>query len=541
MATTTAEAAFCSLALLAEAETENYGNNATGVFCDAVDPFNHQIPLALGSRLRVLQEMLTPERNAEAAIIALKAARNTLGPGRPIILIPSRGARPAGGLPIGMDWDDVRAYCAGLIDAIAKAVDDPRPPVRRKAKSVWPGAAERLVYDLDGNAARGIAAFEQIVDRILKEDSEFSVASTIETLILCRSNLGGALAGRGTNRTADLVAAVNGFLTRLKTASFNVRFRWRVGNSWREIDEEDAAEPAESRDPYQAKAAAISALAAEACQTPELLSPGLIAWCATDEANAAGQFWHELGRHDHAAHWLDTVVDLARCDTSSAAAVNYIGGASTRDAGAGRAVLTRMVDTAGTRPKAIAYSSARAEGGDQAAGRVVEFLRAGTLAPRDAAQFAERPHFHDVTSPAAFAALLEAIVGDQLERPELAVHPLWVWFQSHPACDLADPVVILAWRCLEARLPTGYGRSGADAANIAAALVRIDPERGFRLVETAAAAMRNPKSDVYGVWSPFEPVGMRRPCWEALRALDRDRALSIVLDHATQAGPTAST
>ncbi|HME27411.1 MAG TPA: hypothetical protein VKI44_39845 [Acetobacteraceae bacterium] len=539
-ATTTAEAAFRSLALLAEAETEDYGNNATGIFCHGADPLNSQIPLALGSRLRVLQEMLAPERDVEAARVALKAARKTLGPGSPMILVPSRGAQPAGGLPVGMTWDDVRAYCAGLIDAIAKAADDPRPPVRRKAKSVWPGAAERLVYDLDGNAGRGIAAFEQIVDRILREDPEFSVAPTIETLILCRSNLGGALAGRGATGTADLVAALNGFLTRLKTASFNVRLRWRVGNSWREIDEEGEDERAEGRDPFKAKAAAISALAEEACQAPEQLSPALITWCGTDEANAAWQFWHELGRRDRAGHWVDTVVDLARGETSWTAAVYYVGGASTRDASAGRAVFARMADAADTRPEAIAYASARAEGGDQASGRMAEFVRAGTLAPREAARFAERPDFQNIVSADGFTALLEAIVGEHMERPELAVHALWFWFHNHPAEHLADPVVVLAWRCLEARLPTGSGHAPADAAKIAADLVRLDPERGFRLVETAAvrlvAAMRNPGSDIHGIWSPFESVGMRRPCWEALRALDRDRALRIVLDHAAQAG-----
>ena len=87
--TTTAEAAFRSLALLAEAETEHYDNNATGIFCDGADLLNSQFPLALGSRLRVLEEMLAPERDAEAAMIALEAARNTLGPGRSMILIPS--------------------------------------------------------------------------------------------------------------------------------------------------------------------------------------------------------------------------------------------------------------------------------------------------------------------------------------------------------------------------------------------------------------------------------------------------------------------
>ena len=539
-AATTAEAAFRSLALLAEAETEDFGNNAAGIFCHGADPLNSQIPLALGGRLRVLQELLAPEREVEGAMVALEAIRNTLGPGRPMILVPSRGARPAGGLPAGMGWGDVRAYCAGLIDAIAKAADDPRPAVRRQAKSVWPGAAERLVYDLDGNAERGIAAFAQIVDRILQDDPEFPVAPTIETLILCRTNLGGALAGRGANGTADLAAALNRFLTRLATASFNVRLRWRVGNSWREMEEEGAVEPAEGRDPYTVKAAAISGLAEEACAAPEQFSPELIAWCDTEEANAAGQFWHELGRHDGTGLWIETVVGLARGKTSWTAAVSYVGGASTRDACAGRAVFMRLAEAADTRPEAIAYSSARAEGGDQASRRVAEFVRAGTLTPQDATRFAERPDFQDKVSPGPFTALLEAIVGDHIERPELAVHALWFWFHGHPAHDLADPVVVFAWRCLEARLPTHRGHSGADTANIAADLVRLDPERGFRLVEAAAArliaAMRNPGSDIYGIWSPFENAGTRRPCWEALRGIDHDRALGIVLDHAAQAG-----
>jgi hypothetical protein len=200
-----------------------------------------------------------------------------------------------------------------------------------------------------------------------------------------------------------------------------------------------------------------------------------------------------------------------------------------------------MVEASDTRPEVIAYSSAHVEGGDQACRRVAGLVRGGTLAPQDAARFAERLDSQDKISPAAFTELLEAIVGDQLERPELAVHAVWFWFHSHPANDLADPVVIFAWRCLEARLPTGSGHSGADAAYVAAALVRLDPERGFRLVEAAAArlvaAMRDPELDIYGIWSPFEHAGPRRPCWEALRQLDRDRALRIVLDHTAQAGP----
>ncbi len=120
------------------------------------------------------------------------------------------------------------------------------------------------------------------------------------------------------------------------------------------------------------------------------------------------------------------------------------------------------------------------------------------------------------------------------------IHALWFWFHHHPPTESADPVVIVAWKCVEARLPTGNDHSGYEAGTVAAGLLRLDPDRGFRLVDAASArlvaGMRNTGSDTYGVWSPFDQAGPRQPCWEALRALDRDRALTIVLDHVVLAG-----
>lgn len=146
-------------------------------------------------------------------------------------------------------------------------------------------------------------------------------------------------------------------------------------------------------------------------------------------------------------------------------------------------------------------------------------------------------------SPTEFASLLEAIIGVDVEHPELVIHALAFWFHHHPAANPADPVVMLAWRCIEARVPTGRVHDGYDTSEVAAGLVRLDPDRGFRLVDAAAsrlvAGMRNPGSDTHGVWSPFDQAGPHQPCWEVLREIDRDRALTIVFDHVTCAGRDA--
>ena len=92
-------------------------------------------------------------------------------------------------------------------------------------------------------------------------------------------------------------------------------------------------------------------------------------------------------------------------------------------------------------------------------------------------------------SPTEFASLLEAIIGVDVEHPELVIHALAFWFHHHPAANPADPVVMLAWRCIEARVPTGRVHDGYDTSEVAAGLVRLDPDRGFRLVDAAASRL----------------------------------------------------
>ena len=91
------------------------------------------------------------------------------------------------------------------------------------------------------------------------------------------------------------------------------------------------------------------------------------------------------------------------------------------------------------RPEAISYASAVAEGADPAAARMAELVRQNSVTPHFAARFAKHPPHQDRISPSALAALLQAIVGEGFERPELAMHTLAFWFHPHPPAQLDRP------------------------------------------------------------------------------------------------------
>ncbi len=272
----TSEGAFRSLALLAEVEDDRRNGSAYDALCEAAFPLNPQVPLPLATRLAVLRDMLLPSRTNAAAVAALDVAQSAAGRSGTSVLRSSRGAVPAGGYPSGLTYPDVFAYRRAVLDMIAHAARDPRPAVRRHAKSVWPRAAEGLVYDGGENAKAAVAAFRTIVDGILAEDDELPVAETVDVLAYARLNVEW-VAGRPANAD-DVLPQLLALVGKLKTGGYGVQLKWRLGNGWRGIDDEEEEDEAARASPFEAKQREIEALAKTACSDPSKLTDKLLAW-----------------------------------------------------------------------------------------------------------------------------------------------------------------------------------------------------------------------------------------------------------------------
>ncbi len=442
-----------------------------------------------------------------------------------------------------MTWGDVQVYRRCLLAAITATVDDTRPRVRKKAKAVWATAAEKLAYDVRENAERAVAVFEQIVDRIIAGDQEFTISNVVDVITICYRNLVDMPEDRHPAGAKELAGTLAGLLHKLRMGSYEVRLRWRLGNSWRDVDDDSGAEIAMPRNLFEAKDRAVSGLAQEACDTPAKLTPELVDWCISEEANSSALFWLRLGQYDTKGVWTETAFALAKRENAWGATFDYLRGISSRGPAATRSFFDRLQADPDVHPHLMPCASAISEGADAAAARTAELVRQGRIVPQFAAGFAGSPAFQDKVSSSRFAGLLQAVVGDEFDSSDLVVNALAFWFHIHPPVCATDPVVEFAWQCLEIGLSTGKVHDGYNASDIGARLVEVDPERGFRLLAAAAERaiedIRNPASVIYNRWSPFDYAGPHQPCWEVFRKVDRDRALTLVMDRIVSAGKDA--
>src|SRR5262249_41712412 len=116
---TSAQALHC-VALLAEAENENYGNNATSVFCESFHPLHPQLPLPLEERLLLLKSILGSEDSLQLQLVGVKAIKTAFSRTGAVMLRRSTGPIPLDSQP-SMTYGDVWGYAEALIDLLMVA------------------------------------------------------------------------------------------------------------------------------------------------------------------------------------------------------------------------------------------------------------------------------------------------------------------------------------------------------------------------------------------------------------------------------------
>jgi hypothetical protein len=113
-------------------------------------------------------------------------------------------------------------------------------------------------------------------------------------------------------------------------------------------------------------------------------------------------------------------------------------------------------------------------------------------------------------------ALMRSVAGPAFQRADLACDLLGWW--NHHDRPLAGDIAELAWQCLESGAHSERRQDAWHRDQLAARLTRNDPERGFRLLSRLCQD-RQPAG-----WDPLSHLH-RHAFWDALRAVDRGRAL----------------
>jgi hypothetical protein len=132
----TAEVALRCLGLLAEAETETYGNNATGVFCESFRWSNPQFPLSLTRRLLLLREIFEEENTVGLRLVAVQAIELSIAE-RGMMLFVSQGPVPLDAAP-PMTRGEVSEYVEGLVALLMEVARSEDVEVSNAASGVLP-------------------------------------------------------------------------------------------------------------------------------------------------------------------------------------------------------------------------------------------------------------------------------------------------------------------------------------------------------------------------------------------------------------------
>ncbi len=513
------EAALRCLALLAEAETEKYANNATGIFCEAMAPLHPQMPLPLNRRLAVLKWVSEKDSSA-SCLLAIKGAQEVLKGHSVVSLRPSSGVEPLGTRP-QMTYGECWNYLESLVDIIEEACDSPDPEVSAAANHALPGAIEN--FTLECPPERGIRRLEALVEKTLEGEPGKKVAQVAASLQSVQKGLKDRLekAPEDDSESVRLyVEQVDGLLRRLEQADFPLRLkRWAGAQDWEYIR-------TESGEIINRSDIELEKLAAEAINNPAILTPELLDWLCSSGAQSAESFFWFLGKLDESGIFQEKIEELGSRDDEAVVFSSYFRGWGQRDAEAARCRLAELVDLDRLTPRANLYTTHALGGDASAVKRIIELLRQGSVESSLVAKTLSVGRWIEPLKPEDFLGLLQAIARPDFEHGVAAIKLLGMWAYLGKAIE--GNLAHFAWQCLEAVPSTVEDTDAYYCDKMAAKLAPTNIDRSFELLRSLLA--RN-----YSI-NTWNPIGRHRRSefWGVLRKHDRERALRTIFEIASE-------
>jgi hypothetical protein len=165
-----------------------------------------------------------------------------------------------------------------------------------------------------------------------------------------------------------------------------------------------------------------------------------------------------------------------------------------------------------------------AEDADEAAARIARLLATQAVEPQLVADVIETRGWLERVSEEPLLRVLAEIVGPGFERAGLILQLIEFRFHVRPGVE--PSLVDFLWRCLEARPRLPHHNAEYYCDILAARLTKLDPERGFALLDRSLRAPFDSQA-----WNPLW-IGPRHKFWDTLCEIDRARALVIALEAA---------
>lgn len=504
--------------LLAEAENETWGNNATGVLLECFHPLHSQMPLALDERLAALREFTSTSASEEGKLAAIRAAGKALSQ-RVVRLCHSTGTAPLDRRPV-FTYGDLHEYARDLVDHLFSLVETEEAEIAQTALEQLPNLVSELATQ--GQPKEALERLNKLVDWALSEKPGVSIASLYRVIEFVRRSFLDRVKKQEieANRRDEFqlhVEHLDRLILKLERGSFPVRLkRWASG--WHSKDHEEIIIDGQRKYKFEQE---LENLAKEVISDPALLTPRVLAWLVSGKAQRSNRFFFHLGRLDVHGQLRSKIEEIGAENSGSIAFGSYWRGQTEIDREKTEARLEELISSGSIASEAFLRAVAHL-GPSQSILRLIrdEILR-GQVSPKAVSEFLYGDWIRGISTD-ELLTLLKTLAGNQLENASVAIDVLGRW--ADEGRPLEERVAEFAWQCLEAT-PTVSGNEVYDFDNVASKLAQTDPERGFRLLEKLLKQPYERHS-----WNPIDRYGVRESeFWKTLHGADREKALRTML------------
>ena len=209
-----------SLKLLAEAETENYGNNATHIFQECFYPLHPQLPLTPHDRLVAFDELLTQGSNKQQKLMAIQAAASAFNSNQISHLRRSEASQPFDAVPT-VTYGEVWDYLETLLGRLRQLMTDEDTEISIKAGETLILAIAEFTFH--ARPTVGIEMLENLAPQIISGTISIRVENYIDALHLIER------AFDGRPDAANELQHILNLIEAVETGDFDTHVRRWVG------------------------------------------------------------------------------------------------------------------------------------------------------------------------------------------------------------------------------------------------------------------------------------------------------------------------
>lgn len=374
---------------LAEGENENVLNSATGVFLSIFHWRHLEVSAPHSERVEFLRRNSRDPSPARRQLIA-RAAASSIGPPAGLLLhqspLSSRPEEPAR-LPLWGDVWDFHGAILGILRALAR---DPESSVREAAISgLLEGARESLHLSvlrdgLDDLAEICFDTLREMATSNLPLGQVVGLRSTLELIrddfeLKSRETTKGAQRHEGVRLAGQKLLEIERIL---EDRSFSGRLRRWVGPRSHEDQRTDddaiirgAPLPSDQR---------LAELAESVCREPSLLTPALLEWLVSSEAEHGPRFFLTLGKLDSGQRLQGIFIDRVSSAGGQRAFGFYLAGKAQNDRSAAEDLLDTLRTDDASFARAALVAISLIPGDERSVRRLLELTAKKTVRPDEA-------------------------------------------------------------------------------------------------------------------------------------------------------------